>query len=639
MVRNAFAMRTSETSSPDEVFARYFAPEVLSVLPEDIFATSALLLRSSPGGGKTSLLRIFTPGPLLQVIRNRQRAPHDEIYRNLAALGAVDAGGARAFGVMVPCASGYAEIGVPLEDRAARSLFRALVNVRIILRTLRALCALNDLEYPVGLDQITCSFGQSLFVDEGPVPRRESPTALRTWAEEVESSCFANIDAVGQSSAELPLHPTFDAIHWLSQSSFSVHGIPMAARPIVMFDDVHRLRPWQRAMLYQDLLDHRTGTPVWLAERTFVLDPSELLTGAVPRRDYVEIRLEHAWHNAKPKQYVRFVTSIADRRILQMRNDLESFGDHLDARLTDQVTQSRLASSMNHIVAKIRASAAGTTLFNEWVSLAERMEGEPLEKAIEWAKVGILIARERSRQQPSLELAPLPEEELGSRAGSGLAQAAERFICTELGLPYFYGIDRVVRLSSYNVEEFLQICAILYEHIHAQRITRRRGGGPVSVSARNQHDALKKLADKRFQELPRLFTLGPQAQRLIEGIGQMCRERTYEPNAPYAPGVTGIGINSQDRQTLVQAARDGPGNAYYELASIVSSCVAQNLFEVRENLKQDNKVWVVLYLNRMFCAHYDLVYHTGGWQRVSLRRLQDWARGVHPRAGNRMTLV
>lgn len=89
MARNAFAIRTSETSSPDEIFSRYFAPEVLSILPQDLFATSALVLRSAPGGGKTSLLRIFTPGPLIQVIRNRHLSPHDEIHRSLAQLGVV----------------------------------------------------------------------------------------------------------------------------------------------------------------------------------------------------------------------------------------------------------------------------------------------------------------------------------------------------------------------------------------------------------------------------------------------------------------------------------------------------------------------------------------------------------------------
>jgi hypothetical protein len=639
MVRNAFAIRTSETSSSDEVFARYFAPEVLTVLPENLFATSALVLRSSPGGGKTSLLRIFTPGPLLQVIRNQQHAPHDEIYRKLAVLGAVDEGEARAFGVYVPCATGYTEIGPPLKDSAARGLFRALINIRVLLRTLRAMCVLHDLDYPSGLEGISCSFNPALFFDEGPIPRDRDLSALRTWAEALESRCFASMDGIDQPRSDMPAHPSFDAIYWLSQTSFELHGQSVAAKPIVMFDDVQRLRRWQRDMLYRELLDHRSGTPVWLAERTVVLDPSEVLADATPRRDYVAVHLEHVWQKAKPRQYVQFVTSIADRRMAQMGNDLRSFGDYLAANLWDHVTQTRVNEALEQVQAKVRAAAAGTTLFDDWLRATEKHTGDPLEKAIEWTKISILIARERANRQPSLELQPLPQDEMEARAASGLPQAAERFICTDLSLPYFYGIERVVRLSSYNVEEFLQICAVLYEHIHANRITRRRGGGPVSVSAKSQHDALRKLAERRFRELPRLFPLGPQAQRLISAIGQMCRERTYEPNAPYAPGVTGIGLNTMDRSTLLKAARDGPNSTYYEVANVISSCVAQNLFEVRENLRQDNKEWIVLYLNRIFCAHYDLVYHNGGWQRVSLRRLHEWIQGVQARTGDRMSLV
>ena len=83
----------------------------------------------------------------------------------------------------------------------------------------------------------------------------------------------------------------------------------------------------------------------------------------------------------------------------------------------------------------------------------------------------------------------------------------------------------------------------------------------------------------------------------------------------------------------------GTSHPFFELAAILSASVGQNLFEIRENLRQDNKDWTVLYLNRIFCAHFDLVYHTGGWQRVSARRLSDWAQGLYPRSENRMSLV
>lgn len=638
MARNAFAIRTSEQSAPDEVFARYFAPDVLTVLPDNIFASSALVLRSSPGGGKTSLLRMFTPGPMLQVFRNPKIPPHDETFRHLAALGALDQTGIRVMGVLITCTTVYSEIGPPLSETGARGLLRALVNARVVLRTLRALCALHELDYPGDLARVAIAFEPSLF-DEGAVPRTDNAVELRDWAENVETRCFALIDAiVAPSGSDVPTHASFDAIVWLSQASFSVDGTPSTSRAIVMFDDVHRLRAGQRQMLYEELLDHRSGTPVWLAERTEVLDPTQLLTGAVPRRDFCEVQLERAWAVSKGRRFLKFATVIADRRVIQMRDDLESFGDRLVASLSDPASSSRLAEAAAMLRDRAAVSARGTNRYDQWIraveadSLSDRME-----QAIAWAKVGILVSRDRNRPQRSLDLEPLSDQDLEARDTSGLPQAAEKFVCSEFGLPYFYGIDRVVRLSSYNVEEFLQICAVLYEYLHAAQVM--RGPGPISVSAADQDRALRRLGERRFREIPRAFPLGEKAQRLIGAIGRMSHDRTFEPNAPYAPGVTGIGLTVQDREKLVQAARKGSSDPFHELAAILSACVAQNLFEVREHLRQDSKDWTVLYLNRIFCAHFDLVYQTGGWQRVSIRRLREWSEGIYRRSDDRMSLI
>jgi hypothetical protein len=63
----------------------------------------------------------------------------------------------------------------------------------------------------------------------------------------------------------------------------------------------------------------------------------------------------------------------------------------------------------------------------------------------------------------------------------------------------------------------------------------------------------------------------------------------FLPNAPYAPGVTGIALSVQDREVLEAAAKEASKHPFHELASIISACVAQNLFEVRDHLRQDNK--------------------------------------------------
>jgi hypothetical protein len=422
MVRNAFSIRTSEQSAPDEIFARYFAPEVLAVLPEDLFATSALVLRSSPGGGKTSLLRMFTPGPMLQVFRNPKTAPHDETFRHLAALQAIDQNRIGVMGIFVPCASGYSEIGPPLAEASARGLFRALVNARVILRTLRALCILYDLEYPGGLDEVTISFEPSLF-DEGAVPRTCHSTELRAWAEAVETRCFTLLDAITVGTKrEVPNHHTFDSIVWLSQAIFKIRTTQVRVRPIVMFDDVHRLRPGQRRMLYDELLDHRSGTLVWFAERTEVLDPADLLSGgAIPRRDFHEIQLEHAWQTSKGRRFVKFVTGIADRRVAQMRDDLQSFGDHLASSLSETDGGDRLTRAVTVLRERALSVARNTSRYDEWLRAVESSpSADRLEQAIAWAKIGILVTRDRHKPQQSLELGPLSDQDLETRDTSGL---------------------------------------------------------------------------------------------------------------------------------------------------------------------------------------------------------------------------
>ena len=83
---------------------------------------------------------------------------------------------------------------------------------------------------------------------------------------------------------------------------------------------------------------------------------------------------------------------------------------------------------------------------------------------------------------------------------------------------------------------------------------------------------------------------------------------------------------------LNAAAKEGAKHPFHELASIISACAAQNLFEVRDHLRQDNKDWLVLYLNRMLCVQFDLVYQTGGWQKVPIDRLHDWSKGLYSRS-------
>lgn len=631
MARNVFALRTSEQSFPDGEFTRNFAPGALQVLPADVLKPGALVIRSSPGGGKTSLLRIFTPGPLVQAVKHRNQAPYDEIFAALEDIDAVTKTAPKIVGIYVSSNGGYREIAPSNPPEVAPGLFRALLNARIVLRTLRAVSALAELDYDdeASLKGLRINASRER-ADIGQILDTDSAQELKAWAEKTEVECLRHLDTVifAGSAGSLPLHTNISAIRWLATTRFVVNGTELPYRPLLMFDDLQRLRPWQRAMLFAECVEHRTSLMVWLAEQTKVLDPQDVLNTAKSERDHTVIDLEKEWAN-QPKKFEKFATAIADQRL---RNEELQIATSLSNDLSDSKLQPLIAEALATLRGELAAEQKRTARYDQWVAVAEEEDlPDDFARAIVLGKVGILIARDRNKRQQSFDLDPLPGSDLDA---SGISAASERMITQRFKLPYYFGIERMARLASCNIEEFLQLCAGLFDLIHAARVLRNKR--TPMVTAADQDAVVRSIAGRRFSELSRSVAHGEMAKKLVQAVGTMAKERTYEPNAPYAPGVTGFAIPASDRVILAKAL-SGENALYAELASVLTSCVVNNVFDMKE-VKHDGRQFTVFYLNRTLCAHFDLVYHQGGWQRVTLRRLVEWCQGYVPSHQGRIAL-
>src|SRR5687768_9027339 len=81
---NPFLERMSERTS-DQEFVRLFSPKILERLSEDAFAGAVHMFRSPPGGGKTTLLRAFTPTALRAFWNARRAQEMSESYQRLVA--------------------------------------------------------------------------------------------------------------------------------------------------------------------------------------------------------------------------------------------------------------------------------------------------------------------------------------------------------------------------------------------------------------------------------------------------------------------------------------------------------------------------------------------------------------------------
>src|SRR5215471_9658285 len=101
----------SERTTSDQEFVRLFSPKILERLAQDTFEGAVHIFRSPPGGGKTTLLRAFTPTALRAFWNARGVPEMKESSQRLLALGVLDEQrGPEVLGVLLSCASGYADL-------------------------------------------------------------------------------------------------------------------------------------------------------------------------------------------------------------------------------------------------------------------------------------------------------------------------------------------------------------------------------------------------------------------------------------------------------------------------------------------------------------------------------------------------
>ncbi|GAF97724.1 unnamed protein product, partial [marine sediment metagenome] len=147
--RNPFKLLNSEVILNEETFLRLFAPDVLDLLPKVDIWNLIHIFRSTPGGGKTTLFRLFTPGCLLTVYDNRSNLDYKELFNRLNKLNVLSEDGINTLGIYVSCDHDYDELNdMNLDPQIKRSLFFTLLNCRIIFSALRGIISLNNLGFP-----------------------------------------------------------------------------------------------------------------------------------------------------------------------------------------------------------------------------------------------------------------------------------------------------------------------------------------------------------------------------------------------------------------------------------------------------------------------------------------------------------
>lgn len=610
-MRNPFRIKASQRAENDEHFVRLFGARALGLFDDISNPFGGLVvLRSAPGGGKTSFLRLMTPRPLRLVYEG---SPSSPTYIALKKKDAISDEGPTLLGVLATFRPEYRDL-----DDIDRGLgmFRSLLNSRIVVATMRAVLESSNLTYPNDLHKVEAQWSPDVDVT---IPAQATGKELCDWAKNIEQKFYEGLDDLGDGGISSG-HIRLDALTWFSTAKLKNAYGEIQAKRLLMFDDLQWLSDNQRKSLMYTLTNERTNCGIWVAERMEALNYQEILSeGVLQNRDYEGVlKLENQWSTSH-KAYSKFVSQVARLRADQA----EGFGGHdFLSLLEDDDTHSLTSiwkTASEKIKMRVEKRISEKQQERNWINTTLSSHSSDYEKAVHWRATEILVERGLAKNQPLLDLTS--DEDSSLKYNSGVRNAAVHFLREEFKAPIYFGKNMLAMASSWNIYQYIEVAGDIFEEISA-KVTGPRAK-PNNLTTNRQHAIIKNAAKKRWHGIPRRLPMGYEARRLLEAAGIFCRYQTFHPRAPYAPGVTGFGITMEDRARLIDRVDSEP--IYYpKLRQVLASLVAHNEVTPRLDHRNKGREYVVFYLNRLVCVYFDLPLGFGGWREKSLGELSQW---------------
>lgn len=623
-LRNPFRLRASEKIESNASFLKLYNPAILESIiekhREGKLWDNVLYIHSSPGAGKTSLLRVFEPDTLNALINSRTARENKTLFQILESLDVISNNSIHVLGVTLVCTRNY-EILEELDVSNAQKLryFFSLLNSRIVLATLRAIVELINSNSPFSdiLDRVTYNYdNRDNFFTDLSLPC--TGTELYKWASNIEKKVYQAIDSFLPVEEIRPQgHDELFSVSILKPEKFLYDGEVVFRKILFMLDDTHKLSSIQRTALKKYLIEKRGNFSIWVSERLEALEPQDNLR-SYEGRDYEELNLERFW-SERPSRFESVLASIADKRAAISTEEVNSFREHLDNDLEEEHYKSNLANSIKESKDKIKKIAAATNKFDEWIKYVETVNGSELEIATLYKKLEILIHRSLGKPQLAFDF-PLTDEEFREKLKPDLEISSKLFLSQPSKLPYYFGFNSLVKLSSNNIEQFLSFSADLFEQMLSNRLL----GYKVSLETSEQEKTLRRVAEGKWNELAKILPYSTSVLNFLTKLGESCKSDTYKPNAPYALGVTGFALKAKSDMF-------NKDNAWYTfelyapLVNVLTTCIAFNLLEMKEVTQGEkgnkNEVY---YLNRWLCIKFNLPFAYGGWRHKSTDELLKW---------------
>lgn len=630
---NPFERRATEFLRDDEAFLAIVSPEPVTFYLKKSGQAGRLydrlvLMRGTPGSGKTTLARLFEYPSLAALLRNSSVSTYQALVGALGECGAVTDEQPTVLGCRLPLETDYREFWeFPYPEGLKLGLMIGLLQARAVLGWLRHLAAAGI--QPADVEIVPRADAGGIVEAIGGVGGEQVAARARA----VEKALYQVMGAlIAPAESDLPTEATaayqpFDIIERVRvRVGPDGQKRTLDLRPLAILDDAHVLHPAQFRALQRWLARRELRIARWMIARFDVLLPQEALEvltkdqsdaarypGLSQDRETEPILLQSSGPRRENRtNFRRMAKDMAGRYLRRMpllsARDLVVLGDLLDdeeATLTASDSK-RLRESVDAAQRRLMVADARRHAFAK--DVAEfRVGSRPVTDDVALAMIAVMLHR-YDRRRGGASLFGADDDQEPSRpvtANPSVYEAARLHLLQKYDRPYYYGIDDLCDASSENAEQFLQLAAKLVETAATQIIRAK----PASLTAATQHRLLRRRGEQIIDGWN--FPQHLLVRRLVTAVAVRCVEVTELPNGWLTPNAFGI---KQEEFDALPASHPG-------LAHVLQFGVAYNAVTLVPHYPCKGKEWCLIELGGMVVLKHGLTLKRGGFVESTAQEL------------------
>lgn len=614
--KNPFQKKNSEEQVNEREFLSLFDCTVLQMVDEENFSKVSFV-SSTPGAGKTSLFRAFTPKILSTIVVPENRDEYKDIYKQMNRLGVISNGKVVLASATLSCAFNYSILDEMFQNGRRKQIFFALLNYRIAIVLLRSIGHLLDIDISA-YDRIN-------FVDlpHEMVSEEESfkdGYSLYQWACKGERELCRYLDSDRSEQLDVSfVHTSLLMAKLFEATNILVDGEQYFEKTLIVFDDFHKLAENQKRYLSETIYTLKTTTGVWFGQRLEGVKNEQIISmdGSLSRDYNLNIVIDNYWPDSS-KAFHNMLESIADRRVKEASiGSCRKFSDCI----MDSIDEKKYAKVLNDYIKSVRdrieSSSESSCLYHDIMDYIDTHKMSIFDRAI-WYECIQIKENRKNDGQLSLFLGEHENIIAFKDFVKDNEKSARYYICYKCNIPYYVGFENLCTLASYNVQQFLVFAGDYFDCYRIKTLDMGISPKKYALTVEEQMQVLQKAVQRRWDDMELRYADIAVIRQLLDNIAKWgCESRDAERNSYAGGAYTGIGIsNSALKQSI-----DNP--KYEILMKTLGACLASKYLERREINKGEI---VVFYLNRWLCVYYQLPLAYGGWKKCNLDKALEMCR-------------